>query len=451
MKKTTTTRFTVVLGTVLVMLLALSGVAWAAGPLAVTKTMPNSGAIKVAPTANVKAYFNHNMRASTVTSATFKIRKQGTTTWLGATRSVNNAISPTSANRGSQGVVTLNPRANLASNTTYQVMIVGGNSGVKDVNGKALSKSKIWAFTTVATPPDTTIGSGPTGTVNSASANFSFSSSKAGSTFQCSRDGSAFAACTSPKSYSSLSQGSHTFEVRAIDAQGSIDPTPASRTWTVDTIAPTVNNVSPANTATDVAIATNVTATFSETMDSSSISDQIFTLTQQGSLSPVAATVSYNSSTSQATLSPSSNLAWNTTYTANITTGMKDSAGNALKQSHSWTFTTRAPIEATPSTVDFVFAYCPGTPSPVRNVTLNNISTESLTIFPNVSGPDASSFSVPTDSITLVPSETALVPVTFTPSGAWGARTGSLDLKDINGNTMLSVPLKAAVKCPVEG
>jgi P pilus assembly chaperone PapD len=232
-------RLAVLVGTALVAVLALSGLAWAATALAVTKTVPAvSGATQVARTANVQAYFNHDMRASTFTSSTFKIRKQGTTTWLGATRSVNNTISPTSTNGSSQSVATLNPNSDLAANTTYQVMVVGGSSGVKDVNGNALGANKSWTFTTV-TPPNTTIdpNSGPTGTVASTSASFAFSSSKANSTFQCSLDNSTFAACTSPKSYSGLSQGSHNFRVRAI-ASGITDQTAASRSWTVDTVAP---------------------------------------------------------------------------------------------------------------------------------------------------------------------------------------------------------------------
>src|SRR5215211_2260763 len=161
-------RLAVLVGTALVAVLALSGLAWAATALAVTKTVPVSGATQVARTVNVKAYFNHDMKASTITSSTFKIRKQGTTTWLGATRSVNNTISPTSTNGSSQSVATLNPNSDLAANTTYQVVIVGGSSGVKDVNGKALSANKSWTFTTVP-PPNTTIdpNSGPTGTVAS--------------------------------------------------------------------------------------------------------------------------------------------------------------------------------------------------------------------------------------------------------------------------------------------
>ncbi len=144
-------KFAVIVGTALVAVLILSGVALAATPLTVTKTVPNSGATEIAPTANVKAYFNHDMRMSTVTSTTFKIRQQGTTDWLVASRSVNNTISPTSRNGGSQSVATLNPSADLASNTIYQVVVVGGSSGVKDVNGNALSTKKSWTFTTVGT------------------------------------------------------------------------------------------------------------------------------------------------------------------------------------------------------------------------------------------------------------------------------------------------------------
>jgi CSLREA domain-containing protein len=83
------------------------------------------------------------------------------------------------------------------------------------------------------TPPETTIDSGPTGTVSSTSATITFSASESGSTFACSLDGAAFAACTSPRSLSGLSTGAHTFQVRATDPAGNTDATPATRSWTV--------------------------------------------------------------------------------------------------------------------------------------------------------------------------------------------------------------------------
>jgi hypothetical protein len=150
------TKFAVIVGTVLVAVLAFSSMALAA-TFAVTKTVPTGGAPGVATTANVKAFFNHNIKASTVTSSTFKIKKEGNTTWLGATRSVNNTITPTSTNKSSESVATLNPSADLASNTTYKVVVVGGSSGVKDSNGNALAANKSWTFTTAGATPSLTV------------------------------------------------------------------------------------------------------------------------------------------------------------------------------------------------------------------------------------------------------------------------------------------------------
>ena len=83
------------------------------------------------------------------------------------------------------------------------------------------------------TPPDTVIDSGPSGTVKTRDASFRFSSTEPSSTFECSLDGAAFSGCSSPNKYTELANGSHTFKVRATDAAGNTDQSPASRTWKV--------------------------------------------------------------------------------------------------------------------------------------------------------------------------------------------------------------------------
>ena len=93
-----------------------------------------------------------------------------------------------------------------------------------------------WAVDVTA-PPTPTIDSGPLDPSNSTSASFSFSDSESGVTFLCRLDGGGFSACTSPKIYNSLAEGSHSFQVKARDAVGN-ESAAATRSWTIDTLAP---------------------------------------------------------------------------------------------------------------------------------------------------------------------------------------------------------------------
>lgn len=83
------------------------------------------------------------------------------------------------------------------------------------------------------TLPDTKIKKGPKKKTTKTTAKLTFKSTEAGSTFACSLDGKAFKPCKSPQKYKHLKGGKHSFEVRAIDPVGNLDPTPASRAWTV--------------------------------------------------------------------------------------------------------------------------------------------------------------------------------------------------------------------------
>jgi hypothetical protein len=80
------------------------------------------------------------------------------------------------------------------------------------------------------TPPDTAITSTPSSS-GATAASFAFTG-ESGAVFQCSLDGAAFTACTSPVQHT-VAVGAHTFSVRAVDAAGNTDPTPATHTWTV--------------------------------------------------------------------------------------------------------------------------------------------------------------------------------------------------------------------------
>jgi hypothetical protein len=112
-----------------------------------------------------------------------------------------------------------------------------------------------------------------------------------------------------------------------------------------DTTPPSVVATTPAGGSTTFPIGGVVSASFGEGMNASSITSSTFTLrTAQGN--SVAATVAYNASTRQATLTPSASLSYSSTYTATVkggASGVKDKAGNALPSDYTWSFTTLPP------------------------------------------------------------------------------------------------------------
>ena len=108
-----------------------------------------------------------------------------------------------------------------------------------------------------------------------------------------------------------------------------------------DRVAPTVIATDPAGDATEVVLDQKIAATFSEPMNPSTLNATTFTL-RQGTVA-VAGVVSTAAAT--ATFSPSDNLAAGTTFTATITTGAADRAGNSMATNYSWSFTTSACAE----------------------------------------------------------------------------------------------------------
>ena len=124
---------------------------------------------------------------------------------------------------------------------------------------------------------------------------------------------------------------------------GGTPPPPAS----ADTTAPTVSSTGP-SVATAAAADANVTVSFSEAMNGTTITATSFTLAQGSTAVPGA--VSYEGNV--ATFNPTANLAAATLFTATISTAAKDMAGNALAANKTWSFTTRVASAAGPTPVD---------------------------------------------------------------------------------------------------
>ncbi|HET7417928.1 MAG TPA: Vps62-related protein [Solirubrobacterales bacterium] len=134
------------------------------------------------------------------------------------------------------GTTTFTPLLS-AADTTY----TSGYVGI-DVNGGQGTYYNFRGGSVAPPPPDTTISEGSATGVAAPNFGFAFSGSSGTTGFECSLDAAAFAACTSPKAYSGIAAGSHTFRVRAVGAGGP-DETPAQRTVEVVSANAAVNRV----------------------------------------------------------------------------------------------------------------------------------------------------------------------------------------------------------------
>lgn len=106
-----------------------------------------------------------------------------------------------------------------------------------DPAGNVDTQAQPITWTVDTTPPDTTLAN-PGNIVGESDPAFTFTSSEMNATFQCSLDSAPFAACTSPDRVEVLHSGPHKFSVRAVDAAGNVDPTPAVYSWTSDQTPP---------------------------------------------------------------------------------------------------------------------------------------------------------------------------------------------------------------------
>jgi hypothetical protein len=215
----------------------------------------------------------------------------------------------------------------------------------------------------------------------------------------------------------------------------------ANYTWTFTTAAaadvtpPTVLSSVPVSGATSISSSSKLTATFSETMDATTITSSTFTL-KQGSVS-VAGTVSYTGTT--ATFTPSAALTGNTLYSAAITTGAKDVSGNQLAANYTWSFTTSVPSDVTAPSIISV--------TPANSGTSVAVATSATAVFSesmNAGLMTASTFTMKQGTTAVAGAVTySGTTATFTPSAALTGGTVytctvTTGVKDLAGNAMAS-------------
>ena len=146
-------------------------------------------------------------------------------------------------------------------------------------------------------------------------------------------------------------------------------------------ICPIVESTTPLSNAIAVPVNSNITVTFNEEMDPTTITQSSITLT--GS-STVAGTVTYSGKT--ASFKPTSALAENTTYTGRVKTTVKDLKGNALQTDYVWAFTTGLILRPIVTSTD-----------PINNATdviLNKVITATFSMPMNPSTLNATTFTI---------------------------------------------------------
>lgn len=131
-----------------------------------------------------------------------------------------------------------------------------------------------------------------------------------------------------------------------------------------DTVPPVVTATIPARGASDVALNTSLTATFSESMDAATVNAATFTVKDTGN-NPVGGTVTCVAAT--ATFTPSVGFDGATAYVATLSTGVSDLAGNHVAQAYSWGFTTvTCPALVTPNPGEVLDNGCSDGSNPVH-------------------------------------------------------------------------------------
>jgi hypothetical protein len=328
----------------------------------VVSTVPANGATSVPVAQIIGATFSQAMNAATIDSSTFLVTAPGGV-------SVNGTVTY------SGSTATFTPLALLSPSTLYTATIT---TGAQTPAGFGLASNYMWTFTT-GTIPSVTSTDPTNGETNvpinqkiiatfseamnpatiTAAGTFTLVVTAGGATvpgsvsYVAASNTATFAPTTNL-----LPSTQYTAKITtAAQSAAASNSLAADYTWsfttglTADTTAPTVISTIPASGA--IAVPTNqiVSVTFSEVMDSATITATgTFTLAVAGvGGATVNGTVGYAGTT--ATFTPSSALTPSTQYTATISTAAEDLSGNALAANYVWSFTTGTGPDTTSPTI----------------------------------------------------------------------------------------------------
>jgi len=319
----------------------------------VVSVTPAQGATNVVINTTVTATFSEAMSPATINSTSFTVTAPGGAAVAGAV-----TYSGTTA--------TFTPAAVLVYGTTYTATIT---TAAATPGGAELLGNYVWSFTTI-TPSPAVVSTVPANGATSVpigqvlSATFSEAMNPAtisATTFTVSGPGGATVAGTVtytglvatftptvPLAYSTVYTA--TITTGATSVAGT--PLAANYVWTFTTITPppAVISTVPVNTATGVPVSQVLSATFNEPM-SCPFPSTAFTVVAAPGANPVPGTIGCSGAV--ATFTPAAYLAFNTVFTATITTGAQDLAGTPLASNYVWTFRT-VPAPTPPTVISTV-------------------------------------------------------------------------------------------------
>jgi hypothetical protein len=328
-------------------------------PPVVIATVPVNGATGVAMDQIVSATFNDAMNCTSIASpaSTFRLSAPGGT-----------AVTGTAACAGA--TATFKAANPLATNTLYTATIT---TAAQSVAGTPMAANYVWTFRTVpAAAAPAVISTVPANlavgvpTNQAVSATFSVAMNPAtigAATFTVTGPGAvavsgaatyvpagSVATFTPTIALAPNTLYTATITTGAQDLQGTA--LAANYTWSFTTaagpilVAPVVTSTIPANLANGVPLNQVVSATFSQPMNPATINNSTFSMTGPGA-TPVLGLVAYSGVSNSLTFTPAANLPPSTTFTATITTGVKNVAGTTMASTYVWTFATGTAVKAT--------------------------------------------------------------------------------------------------------